>query len=403
MQAARTHGIEDSVIEEIIDIGQTLSLIYRHEDLIDASDLPREQKKAVHAELQKSIDENLEVLKKNHKHLKEKNMPLPFILGGLALVAAGYGVKKGIDALDADCEADEFIKKAENLKEEAKRKADRVQSSRNQALVRLGKKKLHVLSHTASNFLDHFHRLERLRITIGTKDTDMQHIQKQVLDVRNLLNQLNTNGIDGDSALGVIAGCGGLGASSFTAGAVLGGGLAASGLAGTAVLGGLVAGPALAILGAISADEMEKKRDDAKAYLSQVKVAVKKADAMIDNIQAVRKVVDLFTEQITKLDALFFSLSQGTIATMKKHHYDTSLYNQKEKDQLCVTVSTLMTLSAFLKVLIMDEHQKLNEKAQKALNLMRDQMDSLKNGNYSLDGIGFRQAWLKDLRDDKNS
>ncbi|WQS42235.1 sortase [Helicobacter pylori] len=330
-------------------------------------------------------------------------MPLPFILGGLALVAAGYGVKKGIDELDADCEADEFIKKAENLKEEAKRKADSVQSSRNQALVRFGKKKLHVLSHTASNFLDHFHRLERLRITIGTKDTDMQHIQKQVLDARNLLNQLNTNGIDGDSALGVIAGCGGLGASSFTAGAVLGGGLAASGLAGTAVLGGLVAGPALAILGAISADEMEKKRDDAKAYLSQVEAAVKKADAMIDNIQAVRKVVDLFTEQITKLDALFFSLSQGTIATMKKHHYDTSLYNQKEKNQLCVTVSTLMTLSAFLKVLIMDEHQKLNEKAQKALNLMRDQMDSLKNGNYSLDGIGFRQARLKDLRDDKNS
>lgn len=64
VQAARTHGIEDSVIEEIIDIGQTLSLIYRHEDLIDASDLPREQKKTMHTELQKSIDENLEVLKK---------------------------------------------------------------------------------------------------------------------------------------------------------------------------------------------------------------------------------------------------------------------------------------------------------------------------------------------------
>lgn len=189
VQAARTHGIEDSVIEEIIDIGQTLSLIYRHEDLIDASDLPREQKKAVHAELQKSIDENLEVLKKNHKHLKEKNMPLPFILGGLALVAAGYGVKKGIDALDADCEADEFIKKAENLKEEAKRKADSVQSSRNQALVRLGKKKLHALSHTVSNFLDHFHRLNGLRITIDTKDDiDMQDLRKQISNARNLLN-----------------------------------------------------------------------------------------------------------------------------------------------------------------------------------------------------------------------
>ncbi|AGL70205.1 hypothetical protein KVD47_02105 [Helicobacter pylori] len=62
MQVARTLGIEDSVIEEMIDIYQTLSLIYRHEDLINASDLPREQKKVVCAELQKSINENLKAL-----------------------------------------------------------------------------------------------------------------------------------------------------------------------------------------------------------------------------------------------------------------------------------------------------------------------------------------------------
>ncbi|RKV50601.1 sortase [Helicobacter pylori] len=314
-------------------------------------------------------------------------MPLPFILAGVAIAAEGYGVKKGIDALDADCEADEFIKKAESLKEKAKRKVDNAQSSRNQALVRLGKKKLHVLSYTVSNFLDHFHRLERSRIII--KGINMQDIQKQVLDARNLLNQLNANNIDKNSTLGVIAGCGSLGASIFTIGA--------------SMVGGLLAASALAIFWAISADEMEKKRDDAKAYYSQIEAAVKEADVVIDNLQAVRKMADLFTRQITKFDALFFSLSIDAITTMKKHHYDTSRYNQKEKDQLCVTVSTLMTLSAFLKVPIMDEHQKLNEKTQKALNLMRDQMDSLEDGNYSLRGIRFRQARLEDLRDDKTS
>ncbi|OOP94222.1 sortase [Helicobacter pylori] len=181
------------------------------------------------------------------------------------------------------------------------------------------------------------------------------------------------------------------------------GGLAASGLAGMAVFGGLIAGPALAILGAVRADDMEEKLENAKAYCSQVEAAVKKADVMVDQFQAVRKMADLFTRQITKFDALFFSLAQDAIATMKKHHYDTSRYNQKEKDQLCVTVSTLMTLSAFLKVSIMDEHQKLTEKAKNALILMRDQTDSLENGNYSLDGIGFRQARLEDLIDDKTS
>ncbi|GAA7183941.1 hypothetical protein ID0439_14990 [Helicobacter pylori] len=63
-QTAREHRIEGSVIEEVIDIGQTLSLIHRHEDRLDGSDLAREEKKAVRAELQKSIDENLEVLRK---------------------------------------------------------------------------------------------------------------------------------------------------------------------------------------------------------------------------------------------------------------------------------------------------------------------------------------------------
>ncbi|MFP6296442.1 sortase [Helicobacter pylori] len=326
-------------------------------------------------------------------------MPLPFILGGLALAAAGYGVKKGIDALDADCEADEFIKKAESLKEEATKRLESAQSDCKLAFARFGEKKLRVLSHSVSNFLNHFHRLNRSRITI--EGINMQDIQRQVSDARNLLNQLNANGIDGDSVLGVFAGFGSLGVSSFTTGAILGGGLTMGGLAGMAVLGGLVAGPALAILGALSADEMEKKRDDAKAYLSQAEAAVKKADAMIDNLQAVRKMADLFTRQITKFEVLFFSLSQDAIATMKKHNYDISRYNQKERDQLSVTVSTLMTLSAFLKVSIMDKHQKLNEKAQNALNLMRDQMNALESGqesgHYDVAMIQSNQKGLKNL------
>ncbi|GAA9897291.1 hypothetical protein VN0773_07170 [Helicobacter pylori] len=302
-------------------------------------------------------------------------MPLPFILGGLALAAAGYGVKKGIDALDADCEADEFIKKAESLKEEATKKAESAESDCRRAFMRFGEKKLHVLSHTVSNFLDHFHRLERSRIII--EGINMQDIEGQVSDARKITNQYR----EVDCEVDFLDVTGTLGAG------VLGG-----------VLGGL--GPALAILGAFSASKMEKKLENAKAYCSQVEAAVKKADVMIDDLQAVRKMADLFTRQIEKCDALLFSLSQDAIATMKKHHYDTSRYDQEEKDQLCVTVSTLSTLSAFLKVPIMDEHQKLNKKAQNALNLMRNQMDSLENGNYSLRDISFRQARLEDLIDD---
>ncbi len=140
-----------------------------------------------------------------------------------------------------------------------------------------------------------------------------------------------------------------------------------------------------------------KKLEDVKAYCCEIEEAITKAYGVIDDLLAVEKMAKLFTRQITKCDALFFSLSQDAIATMKKHHYDTSRYNQKEKDQLCVTVSTLSSLSAFLKVPIIDKDQKLQEKAQRALEIMKRQMDSLESGRYNVAMIQSKQKDLENL------
>ncbi len=330
-------------------------------------------------------------------------MPLPFIIAaGVALAAAGYGFKKSFDASDTADEINIVIKKANDLKEEAIKKAEPVESDCKNALMRLGEKKFHVQSYSMSSFVKEFNQLKGREFVV--KVADMQDLCEQVSNAQNSFSQLNTNGMTDESIIEkMLIGYGSLGASSFTAGAILGGGLAASGLAGMAVIGEIVAGPALAILGSVRADDMEEKLENAKAYCSQVEAAVKKADAMIDNLRSIEKMARLFTRQITKFDVLFFSLAQDAIATMKKHNYNVSRYNQKEKDQLSVTVSTLFSLSAFLKVPIMDKHQKLTEKAKNALILMRKQMDSLENGNYSLRDISFRQARLEDLRDDKTS
>ncbi|EPZ69651.1 hypothetical protein N197_05065 [Helicobacter pylori UM023] len=59
---------------------------------------------------------------------------------------------------------------------------------------------------------------------------------------------------------------------------------------------------------------------------------ITKAYGVIDDLLAVRKMADLFTKQITRIDALFFSLSQDAIATMRKHNYNHSLYSQEERD-----------------------------------------------------------------------
>ncbi|GAA7425212.1 hypothetical protein MM0353_07930 [Helicobacter pylori] len=56
-----------------------------------------------------------------------------------------------------------------------------------------------------------------------------------------------------------------------------------------------------------------------------------------------------------------------------------------------------MTLSAFLKMPIMDEHQKLQEKAQRALEIMIGQMDALESGHYDVKMIQSRQKDLENL------
>ncbi|GAA7822325.1 hypothetical protein JP0183_05240 [Helicobacter pylori] len=323
-------------------------------------------------------------------------MPLPFILRGLALAAAVYGFKKSIDASETADKVNEIVKEAEDLKEGAKNRVESAESGCKNAFARFGEKKLHVISHGVSRFVRHFNQLKGHQFFV--KDSDMQDLHKQVSVAQNFSKQLNASGMSEESAIGgMFAGYGGLGISSFTTGAMLGGGLTMGGLAGMVVLGGLVAGPALAILGAMSADKMKEKLEKVKAYYSQVEKAVKKADAIIDQFQAIEKMAKLFTRQITKCDALFFSLSQDAIATMKKHNYNRSLYSQEERDQLCVAVSTLMTLSAFLKIPIIDKHQKLQEKAKRALEIMKNQMDSLESGHYDVKMILSRQTDLENL------
>ncbi|WQS04217.1 sortase [Helicobacter pylori] len=218
----------------------------------------------------------------------------------------------------------------------------------------LGEKKLHVRSHGMSMFVRHFNQLKGHQFFVKTSDT--QDLHKQVSVAQNFSKRL--------------------------------------------------VAPTLAILRDLSASakknkKTKKKLGGVKACCYKVEEAITKAYGAIDKLLAIERVVKLFTRQITKCDALFFSLSQDAIATMKKHNYDTSRYNQEERDQLCVAVSTLMTLSAFLKVPIIDKDQKLQEKAKRALEIMKGQMDALESGqesgHYDVEMIQTRQQDFENL------
>ncbi|GAA8876598.1 hypothetical protein HpRW186_05840 [Helicobacter pylori] len=118
-------------------------------------------------------------------------MPLPFILGGLAIAAAGYGVKKGLDAKNTNDEAKDLFKKAEERLEETKKRVESAESGYKNALMRLGEKKLHVISRVisrgVSRFVEHFNQLKGHEFVIS--NMNMQNIQEQVSEALNVVNK----------------------------------------------------------------------------------------------------------------------------------------------------------------------------------------------------------------------
>ncbi|GAA7330024.1 hypothetical protein ID0623_12900 [Helicobacter pylori] len=114
-------------------------------------------------------------------------MPLPFILGGLALAAAGYGVKKGLDAKNANDEAKYRLKKAEERLEETKKRVESADFDCKLAFARFGEKKLHVISHGVSRFVEYFNQLKGHEFVIS--NMDMQNIQEQVSEALNVVNK----------------------------------------------------------------------------------------------------------------------------------------------------------------------------------------------------------------------
>ncbi|GAA8783081.1 hypothetical protein DUHN20_09210 [Helicobacter pylori] len=75
-----------------------------------------------------------------------------------------------------------------------------------------------------------------------------------------------------------------------------------------------------------------------------------------------------------------------------------TLFTAKKKEiSSALRFQTLMTLSTFLKVPIIDKDQKLQEKAKRALEIMKRQMDSLESGHYDVEMIQSRQQDLENL------
>ncbi|MEA1954708.1 MAG: hypothetical protein U9O24_09990 [Campylobacterota bacterium] len=245
-------------------------------------------------------------------------MPLPLLLGGLALAAAGYGVKKGIDASDKNDEAERIVRRSKKDYKKAKNKLEDKQSETNINLEELGLLKVKIFTNEIKTLIELMSKCKQG----NSKYDDKKYLTKSELKELNLAvnNSLKiSSGLASGATAGALTGMGAYGAVGMLASAStgtaigslsgvaatnatlawLGGGsLATGGLGmagGTAVLGGLVAGPLIAVGGMFMDSRAEEN-------LTKAREEEAKADKAIEGMKLIQSGLDGIISRTDELE-----------------------------------------------------------------------------------------------------
>jgi len=251
-------------------------------------------------------------------------MPIPIILGGLALFAASYGVKKGVDASDKNRDAENIVRWAKQDYESESEKLEKRKTEINSTLENFGKFKVSVFTNEIK---------ELVELAKSCKDAKSSFEDKQVI-TDSELNELNiavnnsleiASGIGKGAIAGALTGLGAYGtvgalASASTGTAIaglsgaaatnatlawLGGGSLAVGgggmALGTAVLGGIVAGPLIAVGGMF----MDSKAEE---NLTQARKLESESNRVIEQMKTARVTLGAIEDRVEELESVIYEV-----------------------------------------------------------------------------------------------
>ncbi len=249
-------------------------------------------------------------------------MPLPLVLAGAAVAAAGFGVKKGYDGYQDKSEANTILDNAKAEYESKKKVFDRANDKVTESLTELGELQLKIGSDfkefrkLSKGLLEKLGQSEAKDLTLNIPQHKIKKIDKLVLSTTAYLGQVAGGGAAGAAAAyavygGVmafaaastgtpIAALSGAAAYNAAMAAIGGGSLASGGLGmagGAMVLGGVVAAPVIAVAGWAFASHAKEALSDAKKAQAEVSEAILKMDKAEYQLSKTRKYVDrLFIE-----------------------------------------------------------------------------------------------------------
>ena len=237
-------------------------------------------------------------------------MPVPFIIGGVALALGATGLAKGAGALSDMSDAEDIGSRAERKHRKKLEEVDKARQNTNNELARLGKLKIDIFSNQMKHVVD---------VMVKSK-AKLEGFNEGVLDDQiPQLSNLVTNSLELEKGLasglasGVLVGMGayssvgmlatastgtaistlsGAAATNATLAWLGGGSLAVGGFGmagGTLVLGGIVTAPALAVMGFMAASKAEEALTEATKYSANIDLKVAKLDTVITVLEGINK------------------------------------------------------------------------------------------------------------------
>ncbi|MGL2896236.1 hypothetical protein ACQKBB_06505 [Helicobacter pylori] len=317
-------------------------------------------------------------------------MPLPFILGGIALAVAGYGVKKGLDAYDDNKEAEDLHNQAQNRYKEAKIELKEKQEIAQNAFESLGALQEKIVNTSLERYkgiVDKLNIEDRASWQEIVGEESLRHLVSVCDAIVDLGTALGS--VVGSAAAGAMAGFGAWGlaglvgsASTGTAISALGGvaatnttlawfgggSLAAGGLGmagGVWVLGGIVAAPVIAVAASVFASKAKERKYDAKSYYDSVHAV---CVCMESEGLTWRNIVCKAQEKeygLHHLDEEFQEVLGIVERCMQTKGLNAHTWSQEEKNQVKILMQQAETLTIIIGTPLMHDSDPLTQELKK--------------------------------------
>lgn len=341
-------------------------------------------------------------------------MPLPLIpivLGGASVLAAAFGVKKGVDAKKE-------LDLAKSVNHDAKRLADRAEEmivtakeKTTREIEALGEQKLRILSGTVNDFVTTFEKIKNIQLNDSKGLDELKYFDSQspeFLELKKVSMEAKKIAVNGVGALGggvllavgtynvVMGGLGGLLVTATTGTALssltgvaatnatlawLGGGALSVGgfgmTGGAVVLGGLVVGPALALGGTLFAKQADKAYRNAQSNYEEAKTFEEQAKTIESMLTAIGKRAEQLRNVLSDLDRVFAGLNADMQTVIRDRGRNWNEYRETDKIRIYKCAQMAQVVKMVLDTSLLTEDGKLHEDSQKSLEAGETFLDSM--------------------------